>query len=98
MIAPRTSASGNNGMLKIVIDRFLPKWQDLEGHDVYLIITGHDGKTIIPFCTSGSSSIEKSSSNISEKTGTGNWLSGNRFSGSATDDEIKNWLTGLELE
>ncbi len=57
-----------------------------------------DGKTIIPFCTSGSSSIEKSSSNISEKTGTGNWLSGNRFSGSATDDEIKNWLTGLELE
>lgn len=46
----------------------------------------------------GSSSIEKSSSGISEKNGTGNWLSGNRFSGSATDDEIKNWLTGLELE
>lgn len=33
-----------NGMLKTVIDRFLPKWQDLGGHDVYLIITGHDGK------------------------------------------------------
>jgi hypothetical protein len=35
---------------------------------------------------------------IFQKNGTGNWLSGNRFSRSATDDEIKNWLTGLELE
>ena len=33
-----------NGMLKTTIDRFLPKWQDLDGHDVYFIITGHDGK------------------------------------------------------
>lgn len=33
-----------NGMLKTTIDRFLPKWQDLGGHDVYLIVTGHDGK------------------------------------------------------
>ncbi len=33
-----------NGMLKTTIDRFLPKWQDLGGHDVYLIITGHDEK------------------------------------------------------
>ena len=33
-----------NGMLKTTIDRFLPKWQDLGGHDVYFIITGHDGK------------------------------------------------------
>ena len=33
-----------NGKLKTVIDRFLPKWQELGGHDVYLIITGHDGK------------------------------------------------------
>jgi hypothetical protein len=31
-------------MLKTVIDRFLLKWQDLGGHDVHLIITGHDGK------------------------------------------------------
>ncbi len=32
-----------NGKLKTVIDRFLPRWQDLGGHEVYLIITGHDG-------------------------------------------------------
>lgn len=33
-----------NGMLKTTIDRFLPKWQELGGHEVYLIITGHDGR------------------------------------------------------
>ena len=33
-----------NGMLKTTIDRFLPKWQELGGHDVYFIVTGHDGK------------------------------------------------------
>ena len=33
-----------NGMLKTTIDRFLPKWQELGGHDVYLIITGHDSR------------------------------------------------------
>ena len=32
-----------NGMLKTVIDRFLPKWQELGGHELYLIITGHVG-------------------------------------------------------
>ena len=33
-----------NGMLKNTIDRFLPRWQELGGHEVYLIITGHDGR------------------------------------------------------
>ena len=33
-----------NGKLKCMIDRFLPRWQDLGGHDVYIIITGHDSK------------------------------------------------------
>ncbi len=33
-----------NGMLKTTIDRFLPKWQELGGHDVYFIITGHDSQ------------------------------------------------------
>ena len=34
----------NEWMLKNIIDRFHPKWKDLGGHDVYLIITGHDEK------------------------------------------------------
>ena len=44
VIATPTYFMTMNGMLKNTIDRFLPKWQSLGGHDVYLIITGHDGK------------------------------------------------------
>ncbi len=44
VVATPTYFMTMNGMLKNTIDRFLPKWQDLGGHDVYLIITGHDGK------------------------------------------------------
>ena len=44
VIATPTYFLTMNGMLKTTIDRFLPKWQDLGGHDVYLIITGHDSK------------------------------------------------------
>ena len=44
VIATPTYFLTMNGMLKTMIDRFLPKWQELGGHDVYLIITGHDSK------------------------------------------------------
>ena len=44
VVATPTYFMTMNGMLKNAIDRFLPKWQNLGGHDVYLIITGHDGK------------------------------------------------------
>ncbi len=66
--------------------------------DTFVESYNFEGKTIIPFCTSGSSGIESSSTNLVEKAGTGNWLSGNRFSGSATEDEIKNWISGLEID
>lgn len=32
------------GQLKVMIDRLLPLWQGLGGKDVYLILTGHDGR------------------------------------------------------
>lgn len=33
-----------SGQMKVMIDRLLPKWQDLGGRDAYVIVTGHDGK------------------------------------------------------
>ncbi|MDO4521462.1 MAG: flavodoxin family protein, partial [Erysipelotrichaceae bacterium] len=42
VIATPTYFLTMNGKLKTAIDRFLPKWQELGGHDVYFIITGHD--------------------------------------------------------
>ena len=54
-----------------------------------------EGKTVVPFCTSGSSSIGRSGSNLAARAGSGNWLDGERFSGSVTEDEIQSWIDGL---
>lgn len=32
------------GQFKVMVDRLLPLWQGLGGKDVYLIVTGHDGR------------------------------------------------------
>lgn len=31
-----------SGQMKVMIDRLLPKWQDLGGKEAYVIVTGHD--------------------------------------------------------
>lgn len=33
-----------SGQMKVFIDRLLPKWQNLGGKKVYLIVTGHDSQ------------------------------------------------------
>ncbi len=33
-----------SGQMKTIIDRLLSKWQELGGKEVYVIVTGHDGK------------------------------------------------------
>lgn len=54
-----------------------------------------DGKTVIPFCTSASSSIGQSDTRLAELAGTGNWQSGHRFSSNASTDEIKQFTDSL---
>ncbi len=48
--------------------------------------------TMIPFCTSGSSGIGSSGKNLAENAGSGNWLEGQRFSGSVTEEELQTWI------
>ena len=55
------------------------------------------GKIIVPFCTSGSSSIGSSASNLESLTSGAEWLSGRRFSGSASQDELLGWADSLDL-
>lgn len=43
-LASPTYFSTMSGPMKILIDRLLPKWQDLGGKDAYVIVTGHDGR------------------------------------------------------
>ena len=55
-----------------------------------------DGKTIIPFCTSGSSEISASEKTLKSYNANINWISGKRFSSNALKDEVSNWVNNLK--
>lgn len=53
---------------------------------------------VIPFCTSGSSSIGQSGQNLAANAGSGNWIEGKRFAGDASEEEIKDWIDSAVRE
>lgn len=54
-------------------------------------------KTIVPFCTSGSSGIGSSATNLHDLAGNATWLNGQRFSGGASRSTVETWVNGLGL-
>ncbi len=55
------------------------------------------GKTIVPFCTSGSSGIGSSAANLHALADTAAWMDGQRFSGSVPQSAVESWVNGLDL-
>lgn len=55
------------------------------------------GKTIAPFCTSASSPLGSSAELLQELTNGVTWLEGQRFSGSASQEDVQSWVDGLHL-
>ncbi len=55
------------------------------------------GKTIVPFCTSGSSGIGSSATNLHALASAATWMDGQRFSGSASQAAVESWVNGLDL-
>lgn len=53
------------------------------------------GKTVIPFCTSASSTLGQSGETLAQLAGTGDWQEGQRFGSSAARSDVADWLTGL---
>ena len=62
--------------------------------DTFVESCNFDGKTVIPFCTSGGSGIGNSGKNLEENAGSGKWLDGERFDSNTTEDELKTWIEG----
>ncbi len=60
----------------------------VEAHDF-------DGKTVIPFCTSGSSPIGRSGSNLASQAGSGNWLKGGRLDAGISENGIQDWINSM---
>lgn len=55
------------------------------------------GKTVIPFCTSSSSGLGDSGKNLESLAGSGTWLTGQRFSGGASAEDVQSWVSSLDL-
>lgn len=77
-----------------------PIWWGQEPRIIDTFLESYDfsDKTVIPFCTSGSSGIETSEKNISELVTIGDQLAGRRFPASATKEDVKAWYDTLPLK
>lgn len=64
--------------------------------DTFVEKYNFEGITVIPFCTSGSSGIGRSGSNMEALAGSGTWLEGKRFSGRVSKEELQSWIDGLK--
>ena len=75
-----------------------PIWWGEAAWPLRTFVAGNDftGKTVVPFCTSGSSGIGGSADGLEELAGSGDWHEGERFSAGA-GDEAADWAAGLGL-
>lgn len=76
-----------------------PIWHGQAPRIISTFLESYDfaGKTIVPFCTSHSSGIGSSDTNLHALTSEANWLSGRRFAAGTTHETIKDWVGGLDL-
>ena len=74
-----------------------PIWWGQAPKIIYTFLESYDlsGKTIVPFCTSGSSGIGNSAKNMHGLTDGATWLEGRRFSSSPSKSEVEEWVNGL---
>lgn len=96
---PAVSGSVENmGQYDIVFIGY-PIWWGQAPHIVYTFFESYDftGKTIVPFCTSGSSGIGSSATNLEKLTDGADWLSGKRLRGSDSQDTVMEWVNSLGL-
>ncbi len=49
-------------------------------------------QTVIPFCTSASSPLGSSASNLAKLASTGDWKEGQRFSSSENTQTVEDWV------
>ena len=76
-----------------------PIWWGIAAWPVDTFVEANDftGKTVIPFCTSSSSGLGQSGELIAEMAGTGDWLEGQRFRSSASQEDVTEWVASLGL-
>jgi flavodoxin len=108
----RTSAEQNDASARPAIDAALPDTREYDlvfiGYPIWhgqapriisTFLEGCDlaGRTVVPFCTSGSSDIGASAAGLQPLEKDADWMEGTRFSADAADEEIAAWADGILL-
>lgn len=96
---PKISGSVENMEQYDVVFIGYPIWWGDAPRIVSTFMESYDfsGKTIVPFCTSGSSAIGSSAANLEQLTNGAEWLSGRRLNGSDDQDTVMEWVNSLGL-
>lgn len=96
---PRISGSISNMSQYEVVFVGYPIWNGQAPKIIYTFLESYDfsGKTIIPFCTSASSGMGSSATNLHSLTTGATWVDGQRFSSGASQDSVTAWVNGLNL-
>lgn len=76
-----------------------PIWHGQAPRIISTFLESYDfsGKKIFPFCTSHSSGIGSSDTNLHSLAENANWLNGRRFAGGTTKEEIAAWLDEMKI-
>ena len=76
-----------------------PIWWGIAAWPVDQFVKTNDftGKTVIPFCTSASSGLGESGELLEKMAKTGDWQKGARFSSGVSEDDVREWVEGLDL-
>lgn len=77
-----------------------PIWHSQAPKIMYTFVESYDltNITIIPFCSSHSSGIGSSATNLAKSNNKAIWKEGKRFSSSSSQDEVSNWIENMNLD
>lgn len=104
----RTSKEQNNAKARPEIDGRIdnfdkydvvfvgyPIWWGIAPRILFTFVESYDfaGKTVIPFCTSGSSGVGESASQLANAAKSGDWRNGTRLTSSK--NSVLSWVKGL---
>lgn len=76
-----------------------PIWWGKAPKVIFTFLESHDltGKTVVPFCTSHSSGIGSSATDLHRLAPGAVWKQGRRFGGGESEETIKNWIESMNL-
>lgn len=98
----RPAISGSVGNIEDYDIIFIgyPIWHGEAPRIISTFLESYDftGKKIIPFCTSHSSGIGSSDTNLHQLATTAEWVSGRRFSSDASKETVVDWVKQFNLK